>query len=163
MAEKIHSTVFFTFFVSESAPPRPKHVKASRSARLFIKINHHRPPLSNIKGTEALATWNVLTRHFQWAEKRGWGRGFSKCIKHPNLIKKKIIIIIIQITFLNPFGHSYCLSKRLGRKTTGVWTEPAMRSCFFFFFYETPLYFHRQAPTVCDRRTTCGRKGERRE
>lgn len=55
-------------------------------------------------------------RHFQWARKGGGrgGGGPSKCIKHPNQIKN--------ITFLNPFGHSYCLYNRLGKNITGIST-----------------------------------------
>lgn len=81
MAEKIHSTVFYFLCVKKNLLTSSEHVKATPNT---LKIINNHPPLSNIKGREALATWNVSTRHFSRRRSRG------KCIKRPNQIKTEL-------------------------------------------------------------------------
>lgn len=79
MAEKIHSTVLLSL--------------CQKSVQLFqtcegnteqvTKKKNNSPPLSNIKGREALATWNVFNEALLLVK-----RGPSKCIKHPIELKE---------------------------------------------------------------------------
>lgn len=98
MAEKIHSTVLLSL-CQKSVHLFPKREQVRTDEKNKRKKNPHCPPLSNIKGREALATWNVFNEALPMVKKGGGGA--SKCIKHPIELKQK--------EFLNLFGHSYCL------------------------------------------------------
>lgn len=130
MAGKIHSTVYFFYFLcvkicSTSSKNKTKqNVKASQSLWLSIKNNHRPSSIIKYKRQTSLSYLECIDEALPMGKEEGWeGAGPSKCIKHPNqiYIYIKKIQVIIQITFLNPFGHSCCLFKQ---SVTGMWTEP---------------------------------------
>lgn len=74
-----------------------EHVKATQK-HVTIKIN--RPPLSNIKGRESLSYLECI----KWGTSNEEGGQASASRIQIKITKKEN-----KVTFLNPFGHSYCL------------------------------------------------------